>query len=496
MIFRYTGIIALNFALLGGCATAVSVPPTVETGAISLTSEIDALLDDPDLAHAYWGILIKSLETGETIYDRNADRLFVPASNMKIITGAAALETLGPEFRFRTTVAAGGPIQNGVVDGPLVVTGTGDPSFGSRFADDSRAVFRAWADSLRLRGITRVAGGVIGVDTAFTDPTLGQGWMWDDLAGNSSAEFGALQFNYGVIDLEIFPAQTVLQPAVILVDPPTQFVRITNDTRTMPAGTTTAIRVSRDEAGQGIVVRGEVAADATPLTRTVAIRNPALYVASLVRETLREEGIAVEGPAIHYTEIGLAHGSLQHPQPLFSYDSPPLSEILTAMMKPSQNQIAETLLRTVARELGGEGTASRAAIVVDSLFQAWELENIRMRLADGSGLSRYDLVSPALLVEILTHMDASPHREVWITSLPIAGRDGTLASRMEDPPLLDQVHAKTGSLSGIRALSGYLTTRSGERIVFSTVANNYYGVPTSEVDAIVEGILARVAETR
>jgi D-alanyl-D-alanine carboxypeptidase/D-alanyl-D-alanine-endopeptidase (penicillin-binding protein 4) len=166
------------------------------------------------------------------------------------------------------------------------------------------------------------------------------------------------------------------------------------------------------------------------------------------------------------------------------------------MMKPSQNQIAETLLRTVGREVGGEGTASRAALVVDSLFRAWELESIRMRLADGSGLSRYDLVSPKLLVELLTHMDASPHRETWIASLPIAGRDGTLASRMEDPPLLDQVQAKTGSLSGTRALSGYLTTRSGERIVFSTLANNYYGVPTSEVDAIVEGMLARIAETR
>ncbi|MEX0912340.1 MAG: D-alanyl-D-alanine carboxypeptidase/D-alanyl-D-alanine-endopeptidase [Gemmatimonadota bacterium] len=478
---------------LGACAPALG---GAGPGALTpLGSEIDSIFDDPEFAHAHWGVLFRSLETGETIYSRNAERLFLPASNMKLITGAAGLETLGPEYRYRTTISMGGPIADGAVDGPLIVTGTGDPTFSGRFLEDPREIFRAWADSLRAQGVTRIAGGVIGVDTAFSDPTLGQGWMWDDLAGSSSAEFGALQFNHGIVRLEIFPSQTVLQPAVVVLDPPTQFVRIINDTRTMPAGSETNLRVTRDDAGSAIIIRGEIAADDDGFGRTVAIRNPALYLASIVRETLRESGISVEGPAIHYPAVGIDAPMIREAVPLFYHYSPPLREILAGMMKPSQNQIAETLLRTVGREARGDGSASAAREVIDSLFVAWEFEHTRARIADGSGLSRYDHLSPALLVELLERMDRSTLREDWIASLPIAGRDGTLESRMEEPPLVEQVRAKTGTLSGVRALSGYLTTQSGERIAFSTMVNGSL-LGSSAADRVVEAALERIAVSR
>ncbi|MQA92086.1 MAG: D-alanyl-D-alanine carboxypeptidase/D-alanyl-D-alanine-endopeptidase [Gemmatimonas sp.] len=497
-----TGRVALVMWM--GLVGAVACAPFMGSGSTAspeatapgvLAAEIDAILAVPEFEDAHWGVVIRSLESGEVVYTRNADRLFVPASNMKLVTGAAALETLGEEYRYRTTLSAGGPISDGAIEGPLVVTGTGDPTFSTRFLADSRDAFRAWADSLRARGVTRVAGAVIGVDTAFVDPPLGTGWMWDDLTTSSSAEFGALQFNEGIVDVDLFPSQTTLEPAVIVLTPPTQYVRVMNDTRTLPLGSVTTLSIEREEAGPGIIVRGEIASGDTGESRSVAVRDPGLYLASVVRETLRESGIAVEGPAIHYSAIGIDDQQLVTATEIFSYFSPPLSEILPGMMKPSQNQIAETLLRTVGREIGGEGSASGGVAVIDSLFSAWNLDQQTFRMADGSGLSRYDLLSPELLVELLTHMDASPYRDLWLESLPVAGRDGTLEDRMRDPPLVDRVLAKTGSLSGVRALSGYLTAPSGERFVFSIIANNYLA-PSSSVDRVVESILQMVATIR
>ena len=488
--FPFRVLPAVVLFLAAGCAPVMTAGP--QAAVPSLATELDSIFDEPTLAHAHWGVLARSLDTGETIYARNAGRLFLPASNMKLVTGAAALETVGPDYTYVTTFAAGGPYRSGSIEGPLVVTGTGDPSFGGRFHERPRDAMRAIADSLRVHGVTRIAGGIIAVDTAFADPHLGDGWMWNDLAGSSSAEFGALQFNDGVIDLEIFPGSSAPAPAIVVLDPATQYVRVTNLTRTMPEGSNTAIRIEREESGAGIIVRGEVAADAGSLTRRVAVREPGLYFVSVLREVLRESGIAVEGPAIHYRSIGLEDPAIANAFPVFMYRSPPMDEVVTAMMKPSQNQIAEMILRTVDRESGGEGTARGARVVLDSLFTAWEFENTAIRVADGSGLSRYDLLSPAFLVELLEHMDRSFYREEWIASLPIAGRDGTLASRMRDEPLFEQVLAKTGTLGNVRALSGYLTTQRGERIAFSMLINaNLLG--SNAADRVAEAALARIA---
>lgn len=483
----------LLLAALGGCAPVFA--GAAAPGA-TLAGDLDAIFDDAQLAHSHWGVLVRSLDTGETLYSRNADRLFVPASNMKIVSGAAALETLGPDYRFVTTLAAGGPIREGALHGPLVVIGTGDPTFSRRFLDDPRDAFRAWADSLRAHGIHRVVGGVVAVDTAFADPPWGQGWMWDDLAGASSAEYGALQFNESVIRMNIFPSGTELQPALISFDPHTQYIPIVNQTRTMPPGSVTAIRIVRDDAGPGIAVYGEIAADSDGLIRTVAVRDQAFYLATVLRETLREQGIMVEGPPSRYNmEFDRYDAAIRDAFPLFVHRSPPLRETLAGMMKPSQNQLAETLLLAVGREAGGGGTARAGIAVADSLFLAWQLENPGYRIVDGSGLSRYNLLSPTFLASLLTRMDRSAYREDWLASMPISGRDGTLASRMREGPLFEQVLAKTGTLTGSRALSGYLTTVRGERIVFSTMVNNHV-VTAGDADRIVEAALERIATAR
>ena len=235
------------------------------------------------------------------------------------------------------------------------------------------------------------------------------------------------------------------------------------------------------------------AAPALRLLRT-AVRGPAGYFVSVLREALREAGVMVEGPALPAEEWPIDRAGVVEAL-LFTHRSPPLEEILPAMMKPSQNQIAETLLLTVGRELRGEATAEAGTAAADSMFAAWGLPVEELRMADGSGLSRYNLVSPRLLAGLLVQMDRTEARDVWRASLPIAGVDGTLQGRMQQPPLRENVRAKTGTLTGVRALSGYLTTAGGEPVVFSFLVDHHLR-PAATVDRVVEAALAELAEGR
>ncbi len=488
-------VLGLLLGIASGCSSVLSRPLSTPAPVAGLAGDLNRIFDDAAFGHAHWGVLVRSLDTGETIYSRNAERLFIPASNTKLLTAAAALETLGPDYRYRTTVSTSGPVRNGVLEGALIVTGTGDPTISGRFFAEPREVFRAWADSLRAHGIARVAGGIVAVDTAFAGPRLGAGWMWDDLMTGSAAPFGALQFNEGVIQIDLYPSRSLLQPAIVVLTPPTQSVRIVNDTRTMTEGSLPAIRVERDALVSGIVVRGEVPIDIDEVRRTIAVESPGDYFATVLRETLREAGITVEGAAMTVAELEPYDPTVRNAMVLFTHQSPPLREILAGMMKPSQNMIAETLLLTLGREMRAESTARGGVAVIDSLLSVWEVAPRAHRTEDGSGLSRYNLLSPALLVGILERMDRSEFREEWLASLPVAGRDGTLAGRMREAPLLDQVLAKTGTLSGIRALSGYLTNQAGERLAFSILLNNHV-LSSAEADGVVESALARVATER
>lgn len=469
--------------LAGGAGSAASDP---------LARSVQAIVADTALDHAHWGMLVRSARTGETLYAQNAERLFVPASNMKLVTGALALETLGPDYRYRTEVLGAGPVQNGTLRGPLVVRGFGDPTLSGRFDADPRERFRLFADSLRARGITRVAGGIIGVDSAFVDGPLGAGWAWDDAISYYASEFGALQFNEGAVDLTVVPSQRVGDPAVVILEPAIQYVSVNNQAVTVAPGAPSRISITRDASGPGLIVRGEIAAEGDHVRRSVSIRGPSLFFLSAMRETLREAEVSVEGPVLLTEDLEVGDLSTARATPLFVFHSPPLREILPGMMKPSQNWIAETLLRTVGLELRGEGSARAGAAVADSLFAAWGLP-AEKRVADGSGLSRYNLLSPVLLADLLARMDRSTHRELWIASLPEAGVDGTLASRLRGTPLAGNLRAKTGTLSGVRALSGYMTTRSGEPVIFSVMVNNHVR-SASDADRIIDAALVRVWE--
>ena len=491
MLLRFRALPSLLLvALSTACAPAVAG----RTGAPApLAAELGAVFDDTAFANAHWGVVVRSLGTGETLYRRNGEKLFVPASNMKLITGAAALEALGPEFRYRTRIAAAGPVQRGVLRGDLVVHGGGDPTISARFGEDARDVLRTWADSLRAHGITRIAGGILGVDEYFDDVLYGRGWAWDDMVHAYSAPVAGLQFNDAAVRVHVFPGRSLGDPGLVSLEPATAHLRIANQTTTVEAGRQPRVAYTYVEAGGALLVTGEVPRDTVNIEANVAVREPVRYFVTNLREALRESGIAVDGPALvagdrEEDDVTIARRAA----PIFTYHSPPMREIVPAFMKPSQNQIAEMLLKTLGRELRGVGSAAAGTEAVDSLLGVWGLPSNQLLMADGSGLSRYNYLTPDLLMALLEHMTRSPNWEVWRSSLPIAGVDGTLRNRMRETAADGNVRAKTGTLSNVRALSGYVTTADGERLAFSMIVNNH-ALTARDADRLVDAALVRLA---
>ena len=480
--------------LLAACAGA-SAPPVAPAPAANLRTALDSIFRDTAFAYAHWGVVVQSPRTGETLFEQNSEKLFVPASNMKLVTGAAALEALGPDYQYRTEVAATGPIQNGVLRGDLVVRGSGDPSISARFHGDARAVFRAWADSLRARGVRRIEGRIIGVDDVFDDVHFGRGWAWDDLDAAYSAPISGLSFNDNMVRVRVSPVKQVGAAAAITVDPDVGYLRPVGQAVTAQPGTRGTLDVSRDLANMSVVATGSLRADTTFVEQTLAVPDPTEFFVTALRETLRQAGIEVAGAPVDADRLAEVGQTVAPATALFVYRSPPLREILPHFLKPSQNQIGEILLKTLGREQRGIGSAAAGRAVVDSLIRVWGLNPRQLSMADGSGLSRYNLVAPDLLIGLLQHMERSPNFDVWYAALPVAGVDGTLANRLRGTPAAGNVHAKTGTLSGVRGLSGYVTTAGGERLLFSTIVN-HHTLSARDADRLVDAMLVRLAELR
>ncbi len=485
---------ALLLALAAACAparpSALPAPaPMPVAGQAGIAAALDSIFNDTAFASAHWGVLVRSLESGETLYARNAGKMFVPASNMKIVTAAGALEALGPDYRYVTRVAASGPVRNGVLQGDLIVYGGGDPTISERFHGDVRTVFRAWADSLRAHGVRRITGAVIGNDDVFDDLPLGRGWAWDDAEDSYSAEVSGLQLNEGFVTVRVAPVPGQRAAAVTTQPVSDEWVPVAGNVWMAAAGTAPQVRVDRTDSLSAVAVSGTLPPDTT-VEEEVSVRNNTRFFASVLRQALLEAGIGVGGQSLD-ADDDPARGKPELSTPLFTHTSPPMREILAAFMKPSQNQIGEILLKTLGRELRGLGTAGAGITAIDSMAAAWGLPRRLLAQADGSGLSRYNLVAPEFLAALLQRESRSPHSAVFYDALPVAGRDGTLRARMRGTPAEGTVHAKTGTLSGVRSLSGYFTTAAGERMVFSMMVN-HHTLSARDADRLAEAALMRL----
>ncbi len=457
----------------------------------ALAAGIDSALADPAFARASWGIVVQSLGDGAVLYRRNAERLFLPASNLKLLTAAAALARLGADFRWTTTVLARGARRGDTLAGDLVVAGRGDPTFSADAMGDSSDVLRSlrpWADSLEARGVRVIRGRVVGDASLFTDPPLGRGWPWDDLDADYSAPVGALQFNESVAWIMATPAAAPGRPVTLALQPPDAPLHVYNAAMTAPADSNIdRLSWSRAPFGDSVGVSGGLSAGQPPQRLPVSVPDPTRYFVAALTEALTEGGIAVQG--------GLVLPVPPYPAPgdtLFVWHSPPLSTVLPLFLKPSQNQIGETLLRTLGAEAGGAGSVDSGRAVVRSVLTDFGVPPDAYVMQDGSGLSRYDHVAPEALARLLAALAQRPDFPAIYAALPIAGVDGTLATRMQGTAAAGNVHAKTGSLMGVRTLSGYVRDADGESLVFVMLVNGFT-VPQRVVEAAQDRIAVLLA---
>lgn len=455
-----------------------------------LVASIDSMFNDPAFAHAHWGAKITSLKSGEVWYEHNAQRMFNPASNQKVLSGAVALTKLGADFRYETTLATNGSVVNGVLNGDLVVIGTGDPSLYIDFIENPREVLLKWANVLKQQGIRSITGNIIGDDNAWEDEFFGAGWAFDDFEYAYSTEINALQFNGGYVNLKITPPASLSGKAKVEMKFPTQYVAIENNLQTISSGQNDT-QIRRSYPLNTIKISGNIVQGGNVINQTMSVSNQTLFFVTVLKEALQEVGISVQGSPKDCDDLPNWQTNAAWTT-LHVHQSPLFSEILAVMEKDSQNLFAETFVRTIGAKVKGFGSFQNGRTVLQETLQEWGIPSDRYQFYDGSGLSRQDYVSPNVLSSILIHMRQSPQWQVWYDSLPIAGKDGTLKNRMKNTKAQNNVRAKTGTISNVRGLSGYVTTASGEELVFSFLVNGHL-LTGRDTERITDTVLVKIA---
>jgi serine-type D-Ala-D-Ala carboxypeptidase/endopeptidase (penicillin-binding protein 4) len=489
MLARRQTITLLFFAAAcRGSAVTTARPIGAPEGSLAaLRASIDSMVDAPQFANAHWGILIVDPMRGDTLYSHNAGKLFMPASNMKILTSASALTRFGPGYRYATTFAARGRVTNGTLVGDLVVIGRGDPSVSDHMLGDAMLPLRAIADSIVARGVTHISGRVAAGGDAFPGSVFGYGWTYEDFEDSYSAPIDELLFNEGFSTLHVRGGAHAGDSVSVDVSPARSVPRIRNLARTVESSADAAtrrrgLRVRKDSVTWDVVVEGEIGARDTASIEVTHHSPDQAYLAAF-SEALKDKGVTIDEADTD---------TLTRLDTLAVLSSPPLSDILKALMKPSQNQIAEMLFRTLALDATGSGRPDSASAVVQRQIDQWGVVPSEAVIRDGSGLSRYDYISPRTVVRVLDAMRRSPNFTVYYDALPIAGVDGTIRSRMKGTPAEGNLHAKTGSVALSRSLSGFVTTANGRTLIFSFLSNNWT-VPVREVERVQDAIGARLA---
>lgn len=462
---------------------------------------VDSLTGDPTFRMANWGVLIMDPEVSDTLVSINADKLFMPASNQKLITGATALEVLGPDFTWTTPVLLRGTTRSGTFRGEIVLEGSGDPTWSDALQNgDALTALTPIADALAARGIRRVVGRVVAEGDAFADAALGFGWAWDDQDFDYSAPVDELMLNENFFNVIVSAGSRVGAAATVRLRPDIGFpdVRLQATTRTSgrPANAPEPLRVSYDSTGTTLDVQGTIPlGDSVVLTR--AYRHPNSAVVAALGAVLRERGIPMELTAPTAATRSATRSATRAAtiDTLIVLESLPMRDVLTRMQKPSQNQLAEVLFKTMARQATGIGRADSARAVVERQLAAWGIPSEGAAIRDGSGLSRHDYLSPRTVVRVLTVMQSHPAFDAFYAALPIAGVDGTIENRMRNTPAAGNLRAKTGFVDKARSLSGYVNTTDGHQLVFAILCNNFAG-SVRDVERVQDAIGAYLASVR
>jgi D-alanyl-D-alanine carboxypeptidase/D-alanyl-D-alanine-endopeptidase (penicillin-binding protein 4) len=485
-------------------AVAPATTPAPVSAAVSaLRNDLRALIRAPGWSSARYGVLVVSLDRGDTLFSLNPDVPLAPASNMKLYSTAAALYYLGPNFRYSTYVLGDGEVRDSVLTGDLILYGTGDPSISGRMLSGATSVLRSLADSLRAHGIREVQGDVVGDGSYYDDVRLGDAWNPDDLMAWYGAPISALSFAENMISVRVLPGSAPGQPARVVTTPATQGFAVANQVRTVATGGT-LVRFERGE--NQLILRGQIRRGHPGVARGMPVVDPAGFSAAAFRSALENQGIRVRGDvrvarspdesAVTLASPRTAASGAASPPPrvLAVHLSPPLSEIVSVTNHISHNLFAEALLKLVGRVALGEGSFEAGGRAIRYLLECeTETDSAALHIVDGSGLSRLNRVTARSTIHLLDYMTRSDVWEPYSASLPeAAGRQGL--RRMHGTPAAGNLRAKTGTIQNVSALSGYVRTANGERLAFSIIAND---VPSTwRAKRIEDAIGARLAAFR
>ncbi len=460
----------------------------LQSSVTGLRQTVDAVLSARDVARTTWGILVESPVTGETIYALNADKLFMPASTLKVVTLAAAAERLGWDYSYETRIVADGPIAGDTLDGNLVIIGSGDPSLSRRALD-------SWAAQLKALGIRTVRGTVLADARRFGGEGLGPGWAWDDLAYYYAAPVAAAQFRENAVDLTLRPGPSPGMPASYELTPAgISGLRVESRMTTGASTTAEIFAAHRAPDSPVVVIEGIVPARSRPITHPLSVHDPVRFLTAAFAGALFDEGIAISAapPPDSQADRRRDYSTIA---PLLTHHSAPLRDLARRLMEVSQNQYAETFLKTLGAQTGAP-TFEGGVKAVESVLKAWDIPLEGAVLRDGSGLSRYNFVAPQTLVGVLGHMYRDPaHRAPFFSSLTIAGRTGTIAGRMTNTPAVGNVRAKDGAMASVRSLCGVVNTADGEPLIFAILANGF-AVPGPTITAAIDAIVVQLASFR
>jgi len=467
----------LHFAFLLGCAKAPPSLPALDP-IQQLAQDITAATTAPGVRRAAWGVLVHSLDRDERLHALNPGALLVPASALKLVALATAVDAVGWEHRFETTVRATGPVVEGVLQGDLIVVGSGDPTIGGRAGDD----LSMWVHTLTTLGVRRIDGRIVGDDDAVQEPRPQLAWAWDDLGYTSGALFGALNVAENRLVVTIEPGPVEGGPTVMRVEPHAAGRPLLNRSVTGAAGSPQLLWPEQRPGEPFLTIDGSIPVGAPPARLGVSAGNPTSWFASVLRHRLIEGGIDVTGGAVDVDDL-LPHANREASTVLYIYRSRSLAEIAQPLLKDSVNLYGEAVLRLNAAA-GVLPTNDAALEGMRTRLEAWGIPNDAWQIVDGSGLSRRNSVSPDALVAVLRKMYDPDGTSPWMTALPVAGRDGTLAGRMMGTPAEGNVRAKTGTMSNVRSLAGYVRTRDGEALAFAIMADGFEGGGGAASDAI------------
>lgn len=476
-------VACVTLAMIGVSAAANAD----SANASGLGTDLDTLLANSELTGGNVGLVVLDADTGATVYSRLADNLLLPASNEKLVTSAAAMSVLGPDYTFTTSVSQTGTVSGSTLTGDLYLKGTGDPTI--LYSD-----YQALAAKIAATGITTVNGDLVADDSYFDNVRLGPAWSWDDEPFYYDAQISALtvapttRYDSGSVLVTVTPG-TQGQPPTVTLNPPNSYVQIANTATTGASGAGSSINIDRVHGTNTITVSGSIPAGSAGTSSEMAVDNPTAYVASLFRQALAADGVQVTGATQYAATPATA-------TQLVSHSSMSLSQMLVPFLKLSNNMMAEALTKAAGRKVSGQGTFAAGVSALETAFSSFGITPSALNQVDGSGLSRMDLITPGQLATLLVKVRTQPWFQTWYNSLPIAGNSnpligGTLASRMVGTVAANNVHAKTGSETGVSALSGYVTAADGEHLVFALEENDF--LPSS-VKNVEDAVAIRLAQ--